>query len=104
MCNDLFEHLVLEGIDADDMSKEHGIRSLSMTTSEEIVNAIFEVLNSNVVWSSGSEFTSSKFCIANMTQVIDDGVLRYVLINLDAIPDWQQLDIDEMIQYIEFNR
>lgn len=98
MCNDLFEHLVLEGIEVDDMSKEHGIRSLSMANSEDIVNAIFEVLD------SVAEFKSSKFCIANMPQIIDDGILRYVYINMDAISNWQQLDIDEMIEYINFHR
>ena len=104
MVNDLFEHLVLEGIEFDDMSKEHGIMSLSRSTSEEIVNAIFEVLDSNALWNSGAEFNSSKFCIANMPQIIDDGLLRYVYIDLNAIPNWQQLDIDEMIEYINFHR
>lgn len=104
MCKSLFEHLVLEGIEFDDMSKEHGIRSLSMANSEDIVNAIFEVLDSNDLWNSGAEFKSSKFCIANMPQIIQDGLLRYVYIDLNAIPNWQQLDIDEMIKYIEFNR
>ena len=90
-------------VDADTMSVVDAELSLNRASSEEIVNAIFEVLEDRIE-EDDDVYYDSVILLKDMPQVNYDGVLRYVVINLDVIPNWQQLDIDEMIKYINFHR
>ena len=90
-------------VDADTMNVVDAEQSLNRATSIEIADAIFEVLDSRID-EDDDVYYNSIMLLKDMPQIVLDNVLRYVVINLDVIPDWQQLDRDELAEYITNNR
>ena len=90
-------------VDADTMNVVDAEQSLNIATSIEIADAIFEVLDSRID-EDDDVYYNSIMLLKDMPQIVLDNVLRYVVINLDVIPNWQQLDRDELAEYITNNR
>ena len=90
-------------VDADTMNVVDAEQALNKATSIEIADAIFEVLDSRID-EDDDVYYDSVMLLKDMPQVNYDGVLRYIVINLDVIPNWQQLDRDELAEYITNNR
>ena len=90
-------------VDADTMNVVDAEQSLNRATSIEIADAIFEVLDSRID-EDDDVYYNSIMLLKDMPQIVLDNVLRYVVINLDVIPNWQQLDRDELAEYITNNR
>lgn len=90
-------------VDADTMNVVDAEQALNKATSIEIADAIFEVLDSRID-EDDDVYYNSIMLLKDMPQIVLDNVLRYVVINLDVIPNWQQLDRDELAEYITNNR
>ena len=90
-------------IDADTMNVVDAEQSLNIASSIDIADAIFEVLDSRID-EDDDVYYNSIMLLKDMPQIVLDNVLRYVVINLDVIPDWHALDRDELAEYITNHR
>jgi hypothetical protein len=90
-------------VDADTMDITTAEQSLNRATSIEIADAIFEILEDRIE-EDDDIYYDSIMLLKDMPQIVLDNVLRYVVINLDVIPNWHDLDRDELAEYITNNR
>lgn len=90
-------------VDADTMNVVDAEQSLNIASSIAIADAIFEVLDSRI-YEDDDVYYNSVMLLKDMPQIVLDNVLRYVVINLDVVPDWHVLDRDELAEYITNHR